>query len=122
MNTTLTRQLTGHIALRLWLVVVLVGAAGLGLMWLGVRLGLALATIAILAAPIAVVSTVAWVTRRKATVIPRWLLWLGVAGTAVGFGWLILQPGEVPAILTLAVGVWLLVVGLISSVVVGRTS
>lgn len=114
-----TTRLTGPIALRLWIVVLVVGAAGLGLLWLGTGFGMVLATIAILAAPVALVATVASASRRPALVLPRWLTVLGGLGTAVGFGWLLVQPGEVPAILTLAVGVWLLVVGLIASVAVG---
>ncbi len=115
-----TRRLTGPIALRLWIVVLVVGGAGLGLLWLGAGAGMALVTIAILAAPVALVSTVAVVFRRPALILPRWLTVLGGLGSAVGLGWLLVQPGTVPAILSLAVGVWLLVVGLISSVVVGR--
>src|SRR5699024_10515218 len=48
-----TRRLTGPIALRLWIVVLVAGAAGLGLLWLGAGVGMALVTIAILAAPVA---------------------------------------------------------------------
>lgn len=114
-----TRRLTGPIALRLWVVVLAVGAAGVGLLWLGVGLGMALVTIAVLSAPLALVATVAFAFRRPARVLPRWLLRLGVAGSAVGFVWLLVTPGEVPAIVTLAIGVWLLVVGLIASVMVG---
>jgi len=114
-----TRRLTGPIALRLWAVVLVVGAAGVGLLWLGVGLGMALVTIAVLSAPLAMVATVAFACRRPALVLPRWFLGLGAAGSAAGFVWLLVTPGEVPAILTLAIGVWLLVVGLIASVAVG---
>ena len=114
-----TRRLTGPIALRLWAVVVVVGAAGAGLLWLGVGLGMALVTIAVLSAPLALVATVAFAFRRPAVVLPRWMLWWGVVGSVVGFVWLLVSPGEVPAIVVLAVGVWLAVVGLISSVAVG---
>ncbi|MDO5669387.1 MAG: hypothetical protein Q4G50_05240 [Corynebacterium sp.] len=114
-----TRRLTGPIALRLWAVVVVVGAAGAGLLWLGVGLGMALVTIAVLSAPLALVTTVAWIARRPAVAVPRWLLWLGAMGSVLGLVWLLVSPGEVPAILVLAIGVWLAVVGLISSVAVG---
>ncbi|HHU67341.1 hypothetical protein [Corynebacterium sp.] len=117
-----TRRLTGPIALRLWIVVLVAGAAGLGLLWLGAGVGMALVTIAILAAPVALVSTVAFAFRRPALVLPRWLTVLGGLGVVVGFGWLLVERGAVPATLALAVGVWLLVVGLISSVAVGRWS
>ncbi|NLA57211.1 MAG: hypothetical protein GX859_13145 [Corynebacterium humireducens] len=115
-----TRRLTGPIALRLWIVVLVAGAAGLGLLWLGAGVGMALVTIAVLSAPVALVSTVAFAFRRPALVLPRWLTVPGALGTVVGFGWLLVEPGAVPAVLALAVGVWLLVVGLISGVVVGR--
>ncbi|MDO5512041.1 hypothetical protein [Corynebacterium sp.] len=114
-----TRRLTGPIALRLWIVVIVLGAAGAGLLWLGVGFGMALVTIAVLSAPLAVVASVAWILRRRATVLPGWIFWLGVVGAAAGFVWLLVTPGEVPAILTLAIGVWLLVVGLIARVAVG---
>lgn len=112
-------RLTGMIAGRLWLVALVSGAVGGGLVWLGVRLGPALATLAILIVPPAVVSTTAWLALRPATVLPRWLSGIGAAGTVAGTGWLLIAPGHVPAILILAVGVWLLVVGLISAVAVG---
>ncbi|MFC6147639.1 hypothetical protein [Corynebacterium nasicanis] len=115
-----TRRLTGLIALRLWAVVLVVGAAAAGLLWLGVGFGMALATIAVLSAPIALVASVAFACRRPAPTLPRWLTWLGGTASLLGFGWLLLSPGEVPAILTLAVGVWLLVVGIISGVAVGK--
>lgn len=117
-----TRRLTGPIALRLWIVVLVAGAAGLGLLWLGAGVGMALVTIAVLSAPVALVSTVAFACRRPALVLPRWLTVLGGVGTVGGFGWLLVEPGAVPATLALAVGVWLLVVGLISAVAVGRWS
>lgn len=113
------RRLTGQIALRLWLVVLVVGAAGLALLWLGVGFGMALTTIAILAAPVAVVVTMAFALRRPAPTLPRWLTVPGAVGSVVGLGWLLLSPGEVPAILTLAISVWLLIVGLIAGVAVG---
>ena len=109
------RRLTGQIALRLWLVVLVVGAAGLALLWLGVGFGMALTTIAILAAPV----TMAFALRRPAPTMPRWLTVPGAVGSVVGLGWLLLSPGEVPAILTLAISVWLLIVGLIAGVAVG---
>lgn len=113
-------RLTGMIALRLWAAALLTGALGGGLTWLGVGLGMALVTMGILLVPVAMVTTLAWCLRQPAVVVPRWLTWLGGAGSAVGLVWLLISPGEVPAILALAVGVWLLVVGLISRAVVGR--
>lgn len=113
-------RLTGMITLRLWVAALVTGALGGGLVLLGVRLGLALVTMGVLLVPVAVVTTCAWILRRPAVVVPRWLTWLGGAGAAAGLAWLLISPGEVPAILVLAIGVWLLVVGLISGAVVGR--
>lgn len=117
-HATLVR-LTGMIAGRLWLVALATGAIGGVLVWLGVRLGLALATIAVLVVPLAVVATAARLLRRPADRVPPWLVWLGGTGSAVGLAWLLVTPGHVPAILALAVGVWLLVVGIIAAVAVG---
>lgn len=120
MNPVELRRLTGMIAGRLWLTAVVTGVAGGGLVWLGIRLGLALVTIAVLIVPIAAVTTLAWMLRRRAVAVPRWLTAVGAAGSAAGLVWLLASPGHVPAILVLAVGVWLLIVGLIASVAVGR--
>lgn len=113
-------RLTGMITLRLWVAALVTGLFGAGLVLLGVSLGLALVTMGVLLVPVTVVTTCAWLLRRPAVVVPRWLTLLGGVGAAVGLVWLLISPGEVPAILVLAVGVWLLVVGLISQAVVGR--
>lgn len=94
MNGMDLRRLTGQIALRLWLVVLVVGTAGLALLWLGVGFGMALATIAILAAPVAVVVTLAAALWRPAPTLPRWLTAPGAVGSVVGLGWLLLSPGR----------------------------
>ncbi|QGU05565.1 hypothetical protein [Corynebacterium comes] len=120
MEIAALRRLTGMIADRLWLVAFVLGAVGGGLVWLGVRLGLALVTIAILIVPVAVVAVFARLLRQPADRIPRWLTVLGGSGSVTGLVWLIVSPGHVPAILILAVGVWLLIVGIIASVAVGR--
>lgn len=111
------RRLTRMITIRLWLVVVVVGAVGIGFYYLQMSLGPVLVTLAVLIVPLAVVFTLAWILRRPANQVPRWLAWLGATGTVVGLGWLLFSPGHVPAIVIFALGVWLLVVGIISSVI-----
>lgn len=113
-------RLTGMVTLRLWAAALITGILGGGLAWFGIRLGLALVTISSLLVPVAAVTTGSWLLRRPAVVVPRWLTWLGGSASAVGLVWLLISPGAVPAILALAVGVWLLVVGLISGAVVDR--
>lgn len=113
-------RLTGMITLRLWAAALVTGGCGGGLVLLGVRLGPALVTMGVLLVPVAAVTTCAWLLRRPAVAVPRWLAWLGGAASAVGLVWLLIAPGAVPAILALAAGVWVLVVGLISQAVVGR--
>ncbi|MCS5479663.1 hypothetical protein NYP18_08330 [Corynebacterium sp. YIM 101645] len=113
-------RLTDMITLRLWVAALVTGALGGGLMLLGVRPGLALVTMGVLLVPVAIVTTCACLLRRPADTVPRWLTWLGGAGSAAGLVGLLISPGQVPAILMLAVGVWLLIVGLIAQVVVGR--
>ncbi|RSZ65118.1 hypothetical protein EAH68_02960 [Corynebacterium hylobatis] len=120
MERDLLVRLTGMITLRLWAAALVTGALGGGLVLLGVRLGLALVTMGVLLVPVAAVTTCAWFLRRPAAAVPRWLTWLGGVGSAAGLVWLLISPGEVPAILVLAVGVWLLVVGLIAQAVFGR--
>ena len=120
MDPTVSRRLTGMIAARLWLVSLVAGACGWGLVWFGLRPGAVLVTLASLLLPLAVVVTLARLLRQPAVSVPRWLVWIGGTGSATGLVGLLLSPGQVPAILLLAVGVWLLVVGLISGVVVGR--
>lgn len=122
MDPTTLRRLTGMIAARLWLVAVLAAALGGLLVWLGVRFGLALATIAVLVAPIAVVTTFARLLRQPANRVPRWLAALGAVGSVGGLLWVLLSPGDPPAIITFAVGVWLLVAGLVASVLVSPRS
>lgn len=118
MDIAALRRLTGMVAGRLWLAALVTGVLGGGLMWLGVRLGLALATMAALIVPLAGVTTVAWLLRLPADRVPRWLTLLGGSGSVTGLMWLLISPGHVPAIVILAIGVWLLVVGLIASVLV----
>lgn len=111
------RRLTGMITLRLWLVAVVVGAVGIGLYYLHMSLGPVLVTLATLIVPLAVVFTLAWILRCPADQVPRWLTWLGAVGAVAGLGWLLVSPGHVSAIVIFALGVWLLVVGIISSVI-----
>ncbi|WIM71841.1 hypothetical protein QP028_09615 [Corynebacterium suedekumii] len=60
MNDHELRRLTGMITLRLWLVLLVVGAVGAGMAWVGIGIGMALLTLAVLILPIAVVATVAF--------------------------------------------------------------
>ncbi len=114
------RQLTGMITRRMWAVAAVLGLAGAGLMAVGLpmQIGAALVTLAILVTPIAVVATAAWWARQPALRIPRWLLWVGGTGTIAGLGWLIADPGHARAIIVFALGVWVLVVGIISTALV----
>jgi drug/metabolite transporter superfamily protein YnfA len=113
-------RLTGMITLRLWVTALVTGLLGGGLVWLGARPGLALMTVGALLVPVAVVTTLARLLRQPADTVPRWLTLFGGVGSAVGLVWLLVSPGHVPAIPVFAVGVWLLVVGLISAALVGR--
>ena len=120
MNDHELRRLTGMITLRLWLVLLVVGAVGAGMAWVGVGIGMALLTLAVLILPIAVVSTLGWALRRPAPVLARWLLRTGIALTVGGLAWLLIQWGQAGmiAVITFAVGIWLVVVGLIATVAV----
>lgn len=118
MNDHELRRLTGMITLRLWLVLLVVGAVGAGMAWVGI--GMALLALAVLILPIAVVATVAFASRRPAPVLARWLLWAGIALTVGGLAWLLIQWGRAGmiAVIIFAVGIWLAVVGLIATVAV----
>lgn len=120
MNDHELRRLTGMITFRLWLVLLVVGAVGAGMAWVGIGIGMALLTLAVLILPIAVVATVAFASRRPAPVLARWLLWAGLTLTVVGLAWLLIQWGQAGmiAVITFAVGIWLVVVGLIATVAV----
>ena len=113
------RRLTGMITARMWAVVLVLGLLGAGLMSVGIplQIGAALLTLAVLVAPPAVIASVAWLVRAPATRIPRWLLWAGGAGTGIGLGWLIAAPGQNTAIIIFALGVWVLVVGILYTAV-----
>lgn len=113
-------RLTGMVALRLWVAALVTGLLGGGLVWLGARPGLALVTVGVLLVPVAVVTTLAGLLRWPADTVPRRLTLFGGVGSAAGLAWLLISPGHVPAVLVFAVGMWLLVVGLISAVLVGR--
>lgn len=111
------RKLTGLMALRLWVVVIVCAlVAGLFLITrLPSFVGATLVTIAGLALPIAVVVSVCWVLRRPATSIPRILVWMGaimLVGAIVG---LIIWPGTVWLMIAALLGVWLLLVGIIAA-------
>ena len=120
MNDHELRRLTGMITLRLWLVLLVVGAVGAGMAWVGIGIGMALLTLAVLILPIAVVATLGWAFRRPAPVLARWLLWAGIALTVGGLAWLLIQWGRagMMAVIIFAVGIWLVVVGLIATVAV----
>lgn len=120
MNDHELRRLTGMITFRLWLVLLVVGAVGAGMAWVGIGIGMALLTLAVLILPIAVVATVAFASRRPAPVLARWLLWAGIALTVVGLAWLLIQWGRagMMAVIIFAVGIWFVVVGLIATVAV----
>ncbi|AGF73459.1 hypothetical protein A605_12315 [Corynebacterium halotolerans YIM 70093 = DSM 44683] len=107
------------ITARMWTVVLVLGLLGAGLMSVGLppQIGAALLTLAVLVAPPAVIASLAWLMRAPATRIPRWLLWVGGAGTVLGLGWLIAVPGQNTAIIIFALGVWVLVVGILSMAV-----
>lgn len=120
MNDHELRRLTGMITFRLWLVLLVVGAVGAGMAWVGIGIGMALLTLAVLILPIAVVATVAFASRRPAPVLARWLLWAGLTLTVGGLAWLLIQWGQagMMAVIIFAVGIWLVVVGLIATVAV----
>ncbi|WIM67375.1 hypothetical protein QP027_09745 [Corynebacterium breve] len=120
MNQNHPRSATGAITWRLWTVVILFGALAALLLYLQIPavIGGSLATIASLTAPIAIIMTVAWILGLPARVIPKVILWLGVVGCVVGVGGLIMSPGQPVLIVVFALGVWLLLVGLIASLVV----
>ena len=120
MNDHELRRLTGMITLRLWVVLIVVGGIGAGMARVGIGIGMALLTLAVLILPIAVVATLGWVSRRPAPTLARWVLWTGIALTVVGLAWLLIQWGQagMVAVIAFAVGIWLVVVGLIATVAV----
>lgn len=115
------RRLTGAMALRLWVVVIVCAImAGLFLISrLPTFLGGTMVTIAGLALPIALVTSICWVLRRPAQSIPRILLWLGVIGLVGGIIGLIIWQGTAWLMIVAALGVWLLLVGIVAALLVG---
>lgn len=115
------RRLTGHMAVRLWVVVIVCAlVAGLFLITrLPTFLGGTMVTIAGLALPIALVVTVCWALRRPAKSIPRILLWMGAVMLVGGIIGLIIWQGTAWLMVAAALGVWLLLVGIVSALLVG---
>lgn len=119
MNNTSVR-LTGHVAWRLWVVVLVTGAVAAGFLYsrLATPIGGSLVTISGLSAPLALVSTGCWALRIPADALPRILRWLGAAGIVVGLVGLIIVHGQPALMVILALGVWFMLVGLVSGVFV----
>lgn len=114
------RKLTGLMALRSWVVVIVCAlVAGLFLITrLPTFLGATMVTIAGLALPIAIVMSICWVLRLPATAIPRILLWMGVIMLVGGIVSLIIWQGTAWLMVTATLGVWLLLVGVVATLLV----
>lgn len=110
------RRLTGQLAWRLWVVVLVTGAVAAAFLFsrLSTPIGGSLATISGLSAPLALLATACWALRVPIDRLPRILLWLGVAADIVGVLGLVVAPGQPALIVVLAMGVWFTLVGLVS--------
>lgn len=111
------RALTRHIALRLGIVVVVVlGGGGLVFLQLPALTGLGaiLLSLAVLCLPLAVLCLVAALAVQPAERLPRWFLLVGAVGGVLALTALLIEP-QPWLMITLAVAVWLLVVGSIAA-------
>lgn len=111
------RALTRHIALRLGIVVVVVlGGGGLVFLQLPALTGLGaiLLSLAVLCLPLAVLCLVAALAVQPAERLPRWFLLVGAVGGVLALTALLIEP-QPWLMITLAVAVWLLVVGTIAA-------
>lgn len=110
------RALTRHIALRLGIVVVVLGGGGLVFLQLPALTGLGaiLLSLAVLCLPLAVLCLVAALAVQPAERLPRWFLLVGAVGGVLALTALLIEP-QPWLMITLAVAVWLLVVGSIAA-------
>lgn len=110
------RALTRHIALRLGIVVVVLGGGGLVFLQLPALTGLGaiLLSLAVLCLPLAVLCLVAALAVQPAERLPRWFLLVGAVGGVLALTALLIEP-QPWLMITLAVAVWLLVVGTIAA-------
>ncbi|WBT08422.1 hypothetical protein PAB09_11200 [Corynebacterium sp. SCR221107] len=110
-----TAALTGQIAWRLWLVVAVTGAIAAGFYAAGLAMAVAapLITIAGLAAPLALLCTICWALRIRAGLLPKLLRYIGGGAIIVAVIGLIIARGEPALIVTAALGVWFMLVGLV---------
>lgn len=113
------RRLTRSVAARLVVVIAVTAALALGFFQVGPLhgLGATMATLTALCLPVAAVCLLAALLRVPADRLPRWLLLLGATGTPVLFAGVLIDAANW-AVIALAAAVWLLVVGVIASLVV----